>query len=161
MSGVRGDSQFGMPEDSFLCDSLTSALGLLSSMTDSVEKVFVIGGSSVYEEALAHELCDTVYVTRVKESFSCDTHFPPLDQSVYLLESSSKTMKEGDVEYDFATFTRVKSGKSVVPAALGAGAGRHEEYQYLDLIRDIIANGKVREDRTGTGGRLLLSHDSC
>jgi thymidylate synthase len=28
---------------------------------------------------------------------------------------------------------------------------RHEEYQYLDLIRHIINNGQVRPDRTGTG----------
>lgn len=28
---------------------------------------------------------------------------------------------------------------------------RHEEYQYLDLIRNIINNGQVRPDRTGTG----------
>ena len=29
--------------------------------------------------------------------------------------------------------------------------GRHEEHQYLDAIRDIIATGVVRDDRTGTG----------
>ncbi|KAF2105798.1 thymidylate synthase/dCMP hydroxymethylase domain-containing protein [Lophiotrema nucula] len=28
---------------------------------------------------------------------------------------------------------------------------RHEEYQYLDLIRDILQNGEHRPDRTGTG----------
>ncbi|KKY21882.1 putative thymidylate synthase [Diplodia seriata] len=28
---------------------------------------------------------------------------------------------------------------------------RHEEYQYLDLIRDILENGEHRPDRTGTG----------
>lgn len=28
---------------------------------------------------------------------------------------------------------------------------RHEEYQYLDLIRDILDNGEHRPDRTGTG----------
>ncbi|KAG6039896.1 Thymidylate synthase [Claviceps citrina] len=30
-------------------------------------------------------------------------------------------------------------------------AKRHEEYQYLDLIRDILDEGEVRPDRTGTG----------
>lgn len=35
------------------------------------------------------------------------------------------------------------------PAA--ATTSRHEEHQYLDLIRNIITNGQVRPDRTGTG----------
>lgn len=30
-------------------------------------------------------------------------------------------------------------------------ANPHEEQQYLDLIRDIIENGVIRDDRTGTG----------
>ncbi|KAG5946728.1 hypothetical protein E4U53_006527 [Claviceps sorghi] len=30
-------------------------------------------------------------------------------------------------------------------------AKRHEEYQYLDLIREILDEGEVRPDRTGTG----------
>ncbi|KAG5993494.1 hypothetical protein E4U54_003337 [Claviceps lovelessii] len=30
-------------------------------------------------------------------------------------------------------------------------AKRHEEYQYLDLIREILDQGEVRPDRTGTG----------
>ncbi|OIW22993.1 bifunctional dihydrofolate reductase-thymidylate synthase [Coniochaeta ligniaria NRRL 30616] len=30
-------------------------------------------------------------------------------------------------------------------------AARHEEYQYLDLVREILENGEHRPDRTGTG----------
>lgn len=33
---------------------------------------------------------------------------------------------------------------------------RHEEYQYLDLIRRIINQGNVKGDRTGTGVRSLF-----
>jgi len=31
------------------------------------------------------------------------------------------------------------------------GVERHEEYQYLNLVRDIIESGKVKDDRTGVG----------
>ncbi|KAK4207801.1 thymidylate synthase/dCMP hydroxymethylase domain-containing protein [Rhypophila decipiens] len=30
-------------------------------------------------------------------------------------------------------------------------AARHEEYQYLDLVREILDDGELRRDRTGTG----------
>ncbi|KAK4131280.1 thymidylate synthase [Trichocladium antarcticum] len=36
------------------------------------------------------------------------------------------------------------------PAAVSS-TPRHEEYQYLDLVREILDEGELRQDRTGTG----------
>ncbi len=33
---------------------------------------------------------------------------------------------------------------------------RHEEYQYLDLLRDVIDNGAIKTDRTGVGTRSMF-----
>ena len=42
-----------------------------------------------------------------------------------------------------------REGKSsMLPAAI---ASRHEEYQYLDLVREVMDQGNVKDDRTGTG----------
>ncbi|KAL2021872.1 hypothetical protein VTK56DRAFT_6467 [Thermocarpiscus australiensis] len=38
-----------------------------------------------------------------------------------------------------------------VPAASPSPEARHEEYQYLDLVREILDQGELRPDRTGTG----------
>ncbi|KAH6616022.1 thymidylate synthase/dCMP hydroxymethylase domain-containing protein [Chaetomium sp. MPI-SDFR-AT-0129] len=38
-----------------------------------------------------------------------------------------------------------------VAAATTATEPRHEEYQYLDLVREILDEGELRRDRTGTG----------
>ena len=35
-------------------------------------------------------------------------------------------------------------------------AQRHEEYQYLDLIREVMEEGNVKDDRTGTGTYSLF-----
>jgi len=40
-----------------------------------------------------------------------------------------------------------KNGLSTVSAAIITNALRHEEHQYLDLIRDILQNGEHRPDR--------------
>ncbi len=40
---------------------------------------------------------------------------------------------------------------SEAPSNAVASSSRHEEYQYLDLIRHVIDNGQSRPDRTGTG----------
>ena len=32
---------------------------------------------------------------------------------------------------------------------------RHEEYQYLEIIEDILEHGNQKSDRTGTGKKLL------
>ena len=57
-----------LPEAVVLASSFDDALRLLSAGTlgESVEGVFVIGGSSVYADALAKpQLCDRVYMTEV------------------------------------------------------------------------------------------------
>ncbi|KAM0275716.1 hypothetical protein ACHAQH_007476 [Verticillium albo-atrum] len=42
-------------------------------------------------------------------------------------------------------------GSNEGSAKQNAATARHEEYQYLDLVRDILDNGEHRPDRTGTG----------
>jgi len=47
----------------------------------------------------------------------------------------------------------LKQTEVVTPAIVTT----HEEYQYLDLIRDILDNGEHRPDRTGTGTYSLFA----
>ena len=42
------------------------------------EKIYVIGGESIYRMMLPY--CDTVYVTKIDRSFQADTFFPNLDE---------------------------------------------------------------------------------
>lgn len=42
------------------------------------DKVFIIGGASVYKQAIALENCQELFITRVKGGHSCDVFFPPI-----------------------------------------------------------------------------------
>lgn len=75
-------------------------------LADGDEKVFVIGGGSVYAELLP--LCSRVYVTRVHAIPDSDTFFPNLDadpgwKMTQVLESG----EEYGVRYEMCVYERV------------------------------------------------------
>lgn len=55
--------------------SFQDALGIVSHLKQ-VENTFVIGGSELYNIAVRHPLCSSVYLTKLDASFQCDTFFP-------------------------------------------------------------------------------------
>ncbi len=49
---------------------------LVMSNNDDIDKVFVIGGAQIYDEAIQHKKCDSLFITKVYKSCDCDTFFP-------------------------------------------------------------------------------------
>lgn len=69
------------------------------------ENVYVIGGSSVYEQMLPY--CDTAYVTYIDYSYEADRYFPNLDDSEeWVLTEESEEKTYFDVEYYFRKYER-------------------------------------------------------
>jgi len=133
-----------------VCPSLDSALELLAQR--NVEHVFVIGGGRVFEEALAREECEAVHFTLVEGEHECDTFMPDIYAHPRLrLWSASEPQRDraSGTRFHFLVFT--PKDLTSPPKLPPATASRHEEYQYLDLIRDVMETGVEREDRTGTG----------
>lgn len=56
-----------------------------------------------------------------------------------------------EMEPQKSSTTNGHADQEVVAKANGHADKPHEEYQYLNLIRDILNNGEHRPDRTGTG----------
>lgn len=175
-------------------ESLDKALELLDEASDlggGVETVYVIGGSSVYAEALALPAgCARLHVTEVERvptdadqaigggaenagnvvpgaasdkpaAFECDAFFPAIDERAFGVSRTAAPRDEGGLRYTFVEYTPRSADlkRSATWSGGGAGSGGggeaalagHEEDQYLDLVREVIASGVRRDDRTGVG----------
>ncbi|CAM9780840.1 unnamed protein product [Scytosiphon promiscuus] len=128
-----------LPEDVLLAGSLTEALALLSSATAKASsasapppeagKIFVIGGGSVYAEAVASELCEKVLLTSVTPAADgrfddCDVHFPALDPDVFKLVKKGEAREEKGIEFSFDEYESVHHSEAA--AAMAAAEGDKE-----------------------------------
>ena len=99
------------------------------------KQIFIIGGSKVYLEALKNKNCKTLYISQISNiDFKCDVFFPFEYLNHYKIIKYEQLKDE--MEYDYMICERINNT---------------EEYQYLNLIKDILENGILREDRTGIG----------
>nr|CAD7460336.1 unnamed protein product [Timema tahoe] len=62
------------------CPCLESAIDVLSHppWDETIETVWVIGGSSVYQKVMESSLCHKIYLTRILENFKCDVFLPEI-----------------------------------------------------------------------------------
>lgn len=84
--------------------SLEDSLALLAG-DPGIDKAFVIGGGSLYTEALRHPWCTRVYVTRVHRTFPCDAFLSEFERDFHLI-SSDGPKQDGDVSFTFEVYER-------------------------------------------------------
>jgi dihydrofolate reductase len=70
-----------------------------------IDKVFVIGGASLYAEALRHPWCTRVYLTRVHQTFPCDAFLSEFEPDFHLITSDGPK-QDGDVSFTFEVYER-------------------------------------------------------
>ncbi len=70
--------------------------------------VFVIGGETVYRDALP--LADLLFLTEIHRDFAGDARFPDFDRSEWRETSRDPRRLDGDAgfAYDFASYSRVR-----------------------------------------------------
>lgn len=99
---ITTDESFSAP-DVIVCHSLDELLEQLERYDSNT--VYVIGGSSVYEQLLPY--CDTAYVTKVETSKPADKFFPDLDKiAEWSVESESEKKEHNGVEFRFVTYKK-------------------------------------------------------
>ena len=76
-----------------------------AEITKDDEKVFVIGGGSIYKQMLP--MCKRAYVTKVGACPKSDTYFPDLDQDPqWQLEEVLLTGEENGIEYEMCLYVK-------------------------------------------------------
>ncbi|KAF2125982.1 hypothetical protein P153DRAFT_298072 [Dothidotthia symphoricarpi CBS 119687] len=123
-SAVKEEGEVGV-EGPLVASSIGDALARLRSSQRvageevQVERVYVIGGASVYEQALEMRECERVLLTRIKGEFECDTFFTGWDEGDWREvgkselreftgegESVEGVVAEQGVEFEFCLFER-------------------------------------------------------
>ena len=85
------------------CGSLEAALSLAEE--EHCPNTYVIGGAQVYEEAIKHPGCQSLYITALSEMFSCDTFFPEYE-NLYRETRRSPVFQEDWISFRFKVFER-------------------------------------------------------
>ena len=76
-----------------------------AAMAAGDEKVFVIGGGTVYRQMLP--LCDRAIITKVHTTVPCDTYFPNLDESPeWKLTEIIESGEENGIGYEMCIYVR-------------------------------------------------------
>jgi len=102
----RGD--YEMPEGVLLAHSLDEALNFAGNI-NPVEKAFVIGGASLYAEAILHPLCNELFLTEVSGVFDCDAFFPEILDDFKKAEEGellSEESTDGKINFRFARYMK-------------------------------------------------------
>ena len=99
---ITSNSAYDAP-GALIAPSLSAAVKTADS-----DKVFIIGGGSVYAEAISH--ADTLELTRIDSTVEdADTRFPEIDPAEWSETDESRlrpAMSHNDLTYRFVTLTR-------------------------------------------------------
>jgi len=109
---------------------------------ESEKKLYVIGGETIYEMFLEEYHIDKIYVTQIDKEYKCDKFFSMPEKFELATYSDNKFSEEEKCNYRFLEY---------VPSVK-----LHGEYQYIDLLHNIMNNGNSRDDRTKTGTKSVF-----
>ena len=96
---ILSSQQDFAPEGGEVFHTLESALAAAPADT------FVIGGESVYRQAL--DRCDTAYVTKIQKAFPADRYFPDLDADpAWIIAETEGPYEHEGLTYFYVTYRR-------------------------------------------------------
>ncbi|XP_011161468.1 dihydrofolate reductase isoform X2 [Solenopsis invicta] len=106
---VLSSQSLDYKDEAIVCKSIPHALDVISGMQNQVERVWVIGGSSVYKSAIESPYFGRLYLTRIKKKYECDTFFPLIPNDFVLVEDPTVPQgiqEENGIEFVYEVYER-------------------------------------------------------
>lgn len=100
---VTHDRSFQPPAGTRVAHDLEAALA--EAAQPEVDEIFVIGGASIYQQAIAHPACGRLLLTEIEASHWCDAVFPAIPPAFTRTERSEPLTEDG-TKYRFVVYTR-------------------------------------------------------
>ncbi|MDD3393543.1 MAG: dihydrofolate reductase [Anaerotignum sp.] len=89
-------------EGVILCHSIEELPRILEGFGE--KEVFVAGGGTVYQQLLP--FCEKAYITKIKETFPADTHFPNLDMLPEWEIVEEDEREENGIKFSFVLYQK-------------------------------------------------------
>ena len=109
-----------------------------ADMDNNIENIFVIGGDQVYNNVINNNNINKIFATEIDLECTCDKFFPNIDSNKYTIIENSNIEDVNETKMIFKTFVNNDNLDNF-----------SEEYQYINLIKDIIINGEKKDGRNG------------
>jgi len=94
-------------DNCIILHSLEEAIDYVQQTNE--KELFIIGGGQIFQEVLAKDMADKMYVTHVHHSFEADTFFPEIDLQLWY--KKSEEYHEADdkhaYSYTFAVYEKI------------------------------------------------------
>ncbi len=130
---------------------------------EEIENIYIIGGEGIYKYFLDNNYVDELILTFVKEPIISygDSFFPTFDTSKYQITSLSKLTSDGTevvsnkkikIDYEIA-YIKKNNNVNLYSTCLGnfknnyLNSNNHQEYQYLNIIKDTLYHGTLKDSR--------------
>lgn len=129
-----------------------------NNQTYSDSKIFIIGGEMLYKYVLDNysDKINKIYVTELYISVTCDKYFPVIDKNKFLINKVSDFKKENNMYYRYFVYINNNLSQSLDCI----NYVNNDELNYKNLVKSILDNGCIRNDRTGVGTLSLFAPNS-
>jgi len=170
----------GNNNDFVVFNNLNDALSKYDD--ENLYNIWIIGGTSLYNEAILMNNCKNIFITKINNRYNCDTLFGSIFDNLnneiennFIEKYRTEYLYQDEVKFRFSIFTNknlesesnsewinnvmknfeykntLASNFENIEENMAQEIKYHPENQYLNLIKDILKNGRKRMDRTGTG----------